>query len=376
MVPFYTDRVFDGWNPVFERTFDGLTETPVCDTVYVWGTDLSGTLQGAGGVGGLLAVKRDGAWYAPLYDANGNVTAYVSETGAVVAEYEYDAFGATISQSGAMADAFRHRFSTKPWIAALGVYDYGERMYSPELRRWLSRDPIGEDGGVNLYAMCGNDAVNGVDPLGMFIVRPVSESPRISKTLDGWFNGLWASVAIFPNEGEKLTGTVFHMKHTFINVTDCEGKPIVDNKREDIQKRFPTDGTAGWEMREGGRAPIYVNIAHLSGFGKCAKGKIVINSYWKHFPPGTRLPKQGSFMKDSLSGSKDMEGYPHRNIPAYRYPGSTYEEATSSLLITIELSCSKPYLTITASANGVDTLFSVHRKDRDEDMYGSQPYYW
>ena len=83
------------------------------------------------------------------------------------AEYEYDAFGATVSQSGALSDSFRHRFSTKPWIAALGAYDYGERLYSPELRRWLSRDPIEEEGGVNLYAMCGNDAVNGIDYLGL-----------------------------------------------------------------------------------------------------------------------------------------------------------------------------------------------------------------
>ena len=164
---FYADRVFDGWNPVFERAFDIYSELPLSETVYVWGTDLSGSLRGAGGVGGLLAVNRDGDWYVPLYDANGNVTAYVSEGGSVVAEYEYDAFGNTISQSGAMSDDFRHRFSTKPWIAALGVYDYGERMYSPELRRWLSRDPIGEEGGVNLYAMCGNDAVNGVDIFGL-----------------------------------------------------------------------------------------------------------------------------------------------------------------------------------------------------------------
>ena len=122
--PDYTDRVFDGWNPVYERTFDASSELPLSDTVYVWGTDLSGSLQSAGGVGGLLGVKRDGAWYAPLYDANGHqksakpkamppgdrdfiavprgrseerypatqrqlyVTAYISETGAVVAEYE------------------------------------------------------------------------------------------------------------------------------------------------------------------------------------------------------------------------------------------------------------------------------------------------
>ena len=174
----YTDRVFDGWNPVFERVFDASTELPLSDTVYVWGTDLSSTLQGAGGVGGLLAVKRNGVWYAPLYDANGNITAYVSETGAVVAEYEYDSFGNTIAQSGSLADSFRHRFSTKPWIAALGAYDYGERLYSPALRRWISRDPIGEDGGVNLYAMCGNDAVDRGDYLGLYTLKDARKSLR------------------------------------------------------------------------------------------------------------------------------------------------------------------------------------------------------
>ncbi|MBQ7188718.1 MAG: RHS repeat-associated core domain-containing protein, partial [Kiritimatiellae bacterium] len=151
-------------------------------TVYVWGTDLSGSMQGAGGVGGLLAVKRNGVWYAPLYDANGNVTAYVSESGAVVAEYEYDAFGATISQSGMMADSFRHRFSTKPWIAALGVYDYGERLYSPELRRWMSRDPIEEEGGVNLYAFCNNFPMLYSDIQGEFpaiVVIPAGALARI-----------------------------------------------------------------------------------------------------------------------------------------------------------------------------------------------------
>jgi RHS repeat-associated protein len=48
-----------------------------------------------------------------------------------------------------------------------GIYYYGYRHYSPELGRWLSRDPIAENGGVNLYAMVGNDAVNRWDLLGL-----------------------------------------------------------------------------------------------------------------------------------------------------------------------------------------------------------------
>ena len=39
--------------------------------------------------------------------------------------------------------------------------------YNPQLGRWLSRDPLGEAGGFNLYAYCGNDPVNRHDPLGL-----------------------------------------------------------------------------------------------------------------------------------------------------------------------------------------------------------------
>ena len=134
---------------------------------YVWGKDLSGTLDGAGGVGGLLATEVGGVWYFPLYDNNGNITDYVSEDGEVVASYEYDAFGRTIVQSGAMADTFPFRFSTKYYDAEAKLYYYGERFYSPEMGRWLNRDPIEEAGGDNLYAFCGNNGVNKVDALGL-----------------------------------------------------------------------------------------------------------------------------------------------------------------------------------------------------------------
>jgi RHS repeat-associated protein len=159
-----TTFVYDGWLPILEIV---ATSSEVATNAYVWGKDLSGTMQGAGGVGGMLAVSLNGSWYFPFYDNNGNVTAYVGESGSVVAEYVYDAFGATIVQSGSMADAFAHRFSTKYYDAETGMYDYGRRFYSPSLHRWLNCDPIEEEGGFNLYAFCGNDGVNGVDLLGM-----------------------------------------------------------------------------------------------------------------------------------------------------------------------------------------------------------------
>lgn len=41
------------------------------------------------------------------------------------------------------------------------------RWYDPETGRWLSPDPIGLAGGLNLYCFCGNDPVNRTDPSGL-----------------------------------------------------------------------------------------------------------------------------------------------------------------------------------------------------------------
>ncbi|MEM1296276.1 MAG: RHS repeat-associated core domain-containing protein, partial [Verrucomicrobiota bacterium] len=48
-----------------------------------------------------------------------------------------------------------------------GWYDYGYRYYSPAIGRWLTRDPIQERGGVNLYGIVGNSAINRSDVLGL-----------------------------------------------------------------------------------------------------------------------------------------------------------------------------------------------------------------
>jgi RHS repeat-associated protein len=133
---------------------------------YLWGLDLSGTEQGAGGIGGLLGVYRNGSWYIPLSDANGNITEYVNSSGTPVAHYEYDAFGNAIAQSGTMSAEFKFRFSTKYYDAETSLYYYGRRFYDPIWGRWINRDPIEEDGGLNLYAFCGNDGINAVDFLG------------------------------------------------------------------------------------------------------------------------------------------------------------------------------------------------------------------
>ncbi|MDD4018820.1 MAG: hypothetical protein PHV28_12855 [Kiritimatiellae bacterium] len=156
--------IWDGWNMTREVIDQGSTAST---NHHVWGLDLSGSLQGAGGVGGLLAENKDGVPYFPCFDANGNVTEFVNENGDVRAHYEYSPFGEITAQSGDMADAFTHRFSTKPFDVETGIVMYELRPYEPGLGRWLCRDPIGETGGLNIYTMTGNNPVDAIDQYGM-----------------------------------------------------------------------------------------------------------------------------------------------------------------------------------------------------------------
>ncbi len=47
----------------------------------------------------------------------------------------------------------------------------GLRSYSPSVGKWLSRDPIGERGGLNLFASVKNEPVGAIDPIGLKVRR-------------------------------------------------------------------------------------------------------------------------------------------------------------------------------------------------------------
>ena len=190
-------------------------------SVNVWGRDLSGTLGGAGGTGGLLAVQRGGAWHFPLYDGGGNITAYISESGAVAATYAYGPYGETVSHTG---QDFDYRFSTKPYNEVLNTYRFAYREYAPDTGRWLSQDPIFERGGYNLYAYCGNDPVNGYDPLGKFTVYPTNDAPRFSSSSDFW-------MAVFIELDDKeSSGTIFLKRFIKYHLCSCDGNSGRDKK--------------------------------------------------------------------------------------------------------------------------------------------------
>jgi YD repeat-containing protein len=109
----------------------------VAKVTYTRGKDLSGGLEGAGGIGGLLARTDHGllaigdsqpsAYYAA--DGNGNVTCLVDTNQNVVGRYLYDPFGNTLAATGPIAEANLYRFSSKELHAASGLVYYLYRFY-------------------------------------------------------------------------------------------------------------------------------------------------------------------------------------------------------------------------------------------------------
>ncbi|HEU6448241.1 MAG TPA: RHS repeat-associated core domain-containing protein [Verrucomicrobiae bacterium] len=106
-----------------------------------------------------------------LRDYLGSIQQVIDGTGAVRAQYDYDPYGNQTKVQGDMdadfgfAGYYRH--------AASGLYLTMFRAYDPDSGRWINRDPIEEEGGLNLYEYVGNDVVNDVDPDGEFALTEI-----------------------------------------------------------------------------------------------------------------------------------------------------------------------------------------------------------
>jgi RHS repeat-associated protein len=165
-----TKYVWDGWNLMAE--LNGVYG-PI--RTYAWGLDLSGSEQGAGGIGGLVFETdwvfgggNPGSTFHAFFDGNGNLTSLRDNGGVQIAAYEYGTFGEILTTGGFYAGINPFRFSTKFADAESGLLYYGYRYLNTSTGRWLSRDPIQEVGGINIYAMVGNGPSNGTDALGLW----------------------------------------------------------------------------------------------------------------------------------------------------------------------------------------------------------------
>lgn len=199
--------LYEGWNLL--GAFNGTNAAIIRS--FLWGLDLSGSMQGAGGVGGLIAFRQHsgslaGSHFA-AYDGNGNVMALVDgKTGSTSARYEYDPFGQTIRASGTMAVVNPVRFSSKVVDDETDYAYYGYRYLNPNAGRWLTRDPIEEKGGANLYELALNDPINAVDPLGLRRLTGVKICREPGFGYHEWLEYPGGSVGFYPGDAGIYPG--------------------------------------------------------------------------------------------------------------------------------------------------------------------------
>ena len=126
-----------------------------------------------------LAIQKDGTWFTYGYDLTKNICEVFGPAGYIRTAYSYAPFGA-VTESGDVSQPFQ--WSSEVYDSELDLVYYNFRHYSPSLGRFLSRDPIEEQGGLNLYAFVGNSSTLMVDILGM-----VSPGYDITRLIDEYF---------------------------------------------------------------------------------------------------------------------------------------------------------------------------------------------
>jgi RHS repeat-associated protein len=113
-----------------------------------------------------LIMSYNSTVYGYLVDANKNVLGLFNPSKTRVATYLYGPFGQKLSESGTIAANNPLQFSSEQFDTDLDLIYYALRYLFPAIGRWLTKDPIGERGGWNLYAFCRNNAVNTWDRWG------------------------------------------------------------------------------------------------------------------------------------------------------------------------------------------------------------------
>jgi len=139
----------EGAQPAEERAADGRT---VVKQYHAQGEFLPGA-----------AAPLNKVFYTK--DHLGSVRELVNGNGTLQTRYDYDLWGGRTKITGTVESEVGYTGHHHHGKSGLVLTWY--RAYDPVTGRWLSRDPIGEAGGINLYGYVGNNPVNWVDPFGL-----------------------------------------------------------------------------------------------------------------------------------------------------------------------------------------------------------------
>ncbi len=184
-----TYNVWDGWNLIEEFAPGG----SVPANVYVYGAR-----------GEIVERMSGGSTILYFQDGLGSTSHISDSSGHLLESYTYSRTGTptfynasgTPLNPNKSAHGVRHLFQGQLWTQETGLNDYRNRMEFPATGIFMQPDPVGFEGDpTNLYRFCGNNALNGVDPVGLFYFNAHQFFVGVGNTLLG-YGGMRASFAL------------------------------------------------------------------------------------------------------------------------------------------------------------------------------------
>ena len=161
---------YDAFGVRRQKTVNGVATDYVLDGLQVVAEyGAAGTLLRRYVYAGLdqpIQLETGGVAYFYHHDGLGSVVALTDAGGLLAESYAYSPYGRVGSTSGP-AIANPYLFAGREFDAEIGLYYNRFRYYDPGMGRFVSPDPIGQSGGVNLYSYALNDPANAIDPLGL-----------------------------------------------------------------------------------------------------------------------------------------------------------------------------------------------------------------
>jgi len=134
-----------------------------CGTELCEQRDLTGATVNKRFFGGGEQISGTNYYYTR--DHRGSIREMVDSAGAIQARYDYDPYGRRTKVSGNLDADFGYVGMFQHAASGFNLTLY--RAYDSDCGRWLSRDPLQEHGGMNLYAYVQNNPINAIDPLGL-----------------------------------------------------------------------------------------------------------------------------------------------------------------------------------------------------------------
>ena len=157
-----TSYKYDALGNRYEVNRDGVATTYLVDpntSSVLMKKNNSGTKYFIYGHGLEYSIDSEGNEYYYHYDGTGNTVAITDQDEEIVNLYAYSPYGEVLYSIETVPNSFKYVGKEGVMDDGNGLYYMRARYYDPMLGRFISADPIGHEGGLNLYAYAGNNPV-------------------------------------------------------------------------------------------------------------------------------------------------------------------------------------------------------------------------